>query len=233
MADNRQSIAQQFVSVLGRQATPEELDHFSKFVDDGHLDPTEVAQVLQATPEFQNTLLQKQGGQYGDLLAANDSRTLSQAAGSLNATLAGMGRQGSSALESGLAQQAGNLAAQRQSALAAFYGRGLQNNASLAQSQGADMIGRGYGLRDESRHRNQMIEDYYRQQNDYNTAKKSAGGWNAITPEFGVNAALGLGGKLGAAMIGGSMGGGLFGGSSGGGVSVLERQKMGPSWNGW
>jgi hypothetical protein len=203
--ESRQAVAQQFVSILGRRATPEELDHFGKFIDQGHLDPTEIGQVLQSSPEYQNTLLKQQGQQYGDMLAQGDEAQLGRANSQITAQLARAGRSGSSALESGLAQAAGGLAQQRQSALAAFYGRGLQQNAGLGQQMGAGALSRGYGLRDEARQRNYQIEDYYRQQNDYNNYQNAHSGWNAITPEFALTQGVKALGAIGSGAAAGFM----------------------------
>lgn len=229
----RQAVAQQYVNVLGRQASPFEIDNLSKFIEDGHLNPEEVGQIIQSFPEYQNTLLQKNGQQYSDLLAANDARTLGQAAQTGNAALAGLGRQGSSALDMGIASQAGNLAAQRQNAIAAFYGKGLQNNMGLSQMYGQNALARGYGLRDESRQRNYQIEDYYRQQNDYNNAlpgqatRNLQGKLTGIALNAGQNflgGMMGQGAQQAMAASGGSGLGGLFAGGLAG-LSDIRAKK--------
>lgn len=215
MADNRQSVAQQFMSILGRQASGEELSYLTKFLDDGDLSAAEVGQFLQSTPEYQDALLKKQGGEYSQMLAQGDEAALGQAQGVITSNLARAGRSGSSALQSGLAQAAGGLAQRRQSALAEFYGRGLRNNAGMTATMGQGALNRGYGLRDERRQRNYSIEDYYRQKNDYEDAKNASSGFRGLNAaDLTVGAIKGIG-NLGAAYLGGraygaGMKGGLF-----------------------
>ena len=219
MPANRQAVAQQFVQVLGRQARPEELDYFTKFLNEGSIQPHEVGQALQGLPEYQDALMRKQGGEYENLLAAGDARILDRAGGQITAQLARQGRSGSSALESGLAQAAGGLAQQRQSALAQFYGRGMQNTAGLYQSGAQNALERGYGVRDE-------LQNFYNAKEIANANRHAYEGYlnraNAMQRRRGVGSAIGAGvGALGGFFAGGPMGamaGGSLGGSIGGGL---------------
>lgn len=219
------AINAQFQQILGRIPTPEEAAYFQKFIDAGDLGEHEIGQILQATPEYQSAQLTKNTAQFGQTLQANDSAVLSQAADRFGAQaqskFAGLGRPNSSAMAAQVFSQggqlAGNLAQSRQSALADFYGNGLRTNAANAAAQGQGAVDRGYGLRDERRQRGYQIEDYYRMKNDYQDEKNASSGWNAITPEFAVSQAIGIGGALGGSYLGGigagrgMAGKGLFG----------------------
>jgi hypothetical protein len=196
-------IVGQFQNILGRAPTQSEINYFSKFIGEGQLQEQEIGQILQSTPEFQQTLLQKNTQQFGDQLNQQNSAILDQAAAATNSRFASLGRSGSSAMAASVAQAGGQLAQQRQSALAQFYGQGLQNNAANQYRQGQDALSRGYGRQEEARGRSYQMDDYYRQQNDYNTAKKSSSGWNAITPEFVAGGLFSVGGKAAAAYTGG------------------------------
>lgn len=220
-------INRQFQELLGRAPSSDEMDYFNKFINEGSLQAEEIGQILQSLPEYQQRKLETDTSAYNDRLTANDDKFLSNATdrigAQVNSRFAGMGRPVSSALAASTFGQAGQVAQglqqNRQSLLADFYGRGLNRNAALGVDQGQGAKARGYGLRDESRHRAWDIEDYYRQQNDFNNYQNSKSGWNAITPEFAVNAAIGAAGKIGAAYAGGYAGSrGAKAGQSGGGL---------------
>lgn len=152
-------INEQFRSILGRAPTQAETDYFQKFLSEGSIQPYEVGQILQATPEFQQARLQKDTADYGQKLQESDNQIMQRGADIAGAQaasrFAGLGRPNSSALAASVFGQQGQLATglaqQRQSALASFYGQGLQNNASLYQQGGQNGLERAYGLRDESR----------------------------------------------------------------------------------
>lgn len=210
----------QFQQILGRAPTPDELAFFNKYLNSGDLGAHEIGQVLQNTPEYQNSLLTKNLGQYGDVLQANDSKVLQQGADVAGtqaiSRFASLGRPNSSAMAAQVfgktGQLAGQLAQSRQSALADFYGRGLQQNAALGAQNGQSALSRAYFTADRRHQEDQDQYWYNRQQNDFNNAKNAAGGWNAITPEFGVNALVGVGGKVLGSYAGGraAAGKGLF-----------------------
>lgn len=171
--DNRGSVNNLFLQHLGRAGTPEELDYLTRFINEGHLNPAEVGNYLQSIPEYQQGQLTRDTAAYGAELDKGTAPVLDQAAARINSQFAGQGRPISSAQGGALAQVAQNLAMNKQSALADFYGKGITMNRSAMVGMGKDAINRGYGLRDEARQRQYQIEDYYREQNDYNTAQNS------------------------------------------------------------
>lgn len=234
MALDTSSISLQFKNVLGRVPTQAEMDYLGKFMSEGSLGAHEIGQILQATPEYQNTQLQKNLGQYGDVLQASDTQSLQRGADIAGAQaqsrFAGLGRPGSSALAASVfgstGQMASDLAAKRQSALASFYGQGLQTNAAMGAGQGQGLLERGYGLRDETRQRQYQIEDrnYMKQLYDEYASKQSrAQRRGALGGLVGGAGGAALGGALGnylapgvGGMAGARLGAGL--GQSAGGL---------------
>lgn len=226
-------VADQFARVLGRAPSEAETQYFQKFLDEKSIQDHEIGQILQASPEYQNTQLGKDTAAYGQKLAANDQQILEQGAGIAGAQatsrFAGLGRPNSSALAASVfgqtGQLAGNLAQSRQTALASFYGQGLQRNAALGVQGGQGAIERGYGLRDETRQRAYDVEDrnYMKTVYDEYQARQSrnqrnqafggllGGGAGAL---IGAGGGALLGGPAGA-MAGSRLGAGIGGGAGG------------------
>jgi len=220
-------IASQFQSILGRAPTTAEAEYFNKFLTEGSIQAHEVGQILQATPEFQQTQLQKNTTDFGQKLQAGDERIMQQGADIAGAQatsrFAGLGRPNSSALAASVFSQqgqlAGNLAQSRQSALADFYGRGLQQNQALYQQGGQSGLDRAYGLRDETRQFGQQMQLAKYQQDNYNNYLSQA---NRAKKRQGMGAAIGAGiggiagayggpmGSMAGASAGAQVGGGLF-----------------------
>lgn len=205
MSADYNALNDQFQQLLGRQISPDEFQYLGKFMNEGNLQGHEIGQLVQSLPEYQNNLLNKNTAQFGQQLNAQNQAILGQAGAEANSRFASLGRPNTSAIGASILQAGGQLAQQRQSALADFYGRGLQQNAALGVQQGQNALNRGYGLRDETRQRGYQIEDYYRQQNDFNNYQNAHSGWNAITPEFVASGLFSIGGKAAAAATGGAI----------------------------
>lgn len=219
MADNRQAVGEQYLQVLGRQARPEELDYLSRFIDQGELSALEVGQFLQSLPEFQQTRLDQDTKRYSDLLAGSDRQILDQAGAAINSRFASLGRPVSSAQGGALAQVGQNLAMQRQSALANFYGQGLQRNSMNQFGMGQESLGRAYALQGEKRNQaweREMFNISLDAQRDAeNRSTKDYLG------KYAMQVGLGLAGAGGKALAfkaggGGAAAGGGAGGSGGG-----------------
>lgn len=191
---------------LGRAATPDEIQYLNRFVQEGHIHPGEIGSIIQSMPEYQQKMLEQNTDAYGQKLNAQNGAILDQTAAKINSNFASLGRPVSSAMGASLTQAGGQLAQRNQSLLADFYGRGLQQNQSYQQNYGNAALDRGYARDSEQRQRDYQIEDYYRQQNDFNNYQNAHSGWNAITPEFAVGATLNGLGKVGAAYAGGMAG---------------------------
>ena len=202
-----------FQQYLGRAPSTGEMQFINNALERQDLDLGEVQQFIQGLPEAQQRRLGDQTGMLNQQLAQGEQlsldNVLNRAIPQVNARLAGLGRQNSSAFEGALAQQvgqqAGQLGARRQDALANFYGGGLSNIAQQYAnlSQGAQQ--RGYQQRDMKTRRAWDIEDYYRQQNDQNNYENAHSGWNAITPQVGLQ--MGLNGAASAMSAYGSYAG--------------------------
>ena len=173
-----QSIIDQFQRVLGRAPRPDEVSYFTKFLNEETLSPLEIGQILQSSPEYQQTLLKRQGQEYEGYLAASDAHNLGRAQEDITSQYRNLGRPDSSGVAGAFASAAKDLAARRQDALASFYGGGLQNISGAYSQQGQGAQQRGYALTDRRQQRAWDLEDYYRQRDDYNAAMKSQSGMN-------------------------------------------------------
>lgn len=154
------ALQDQFTRLLGREPRQDELDFFKKFIDQGELTEFEVGQILQSTPEFQQTQLRTQGQELGQQLAQGDERILGRAADQIQSRFRRQGRAGSSGESAQFAQTAGNLAAQRQQQLAGFFGQGLGGIRQLGVQQGLGAQERGFGVRSDLLNRSRQLEDF-------------------------------------------------------------------------
>lgn len=216
-----------FQQYLGRAATPDEAAYLQKYINDGNLQAGEIGTILQSHPEYQAKQLESNLGKYEQMMQTNDQAALQRGADIAGAQatsrFASLGRPNSSAMAAQVFGQTGKmaqgLAEQRQAALADFYGRGLENNASMAASQGQNTLGQAYGMRRANIQRQWDIADYDRQQNDYNNYVNSANRSKRASALLGFGGAA-AGGVVGAvaggpmgAVVGSSIGsklGGLF-----------------------
>ena len=192
----------QFQQILGRAPSPDEAAFFQKFLSEGSIQPHEIGQILQATPEYQQSQLTKNAADFGTQLNAQNESILNQAGAAANSRFASLGRPVTSAQGASVLQAGGQLAQQRQSALASFYGQGLQNNAALGVQQGAGALERGYGMRDETRQFGQQLQLARYNQNNYNDYL------NQANRRSRSRALTGFAGAAGGALIGGLVPGG-------------------------
>lgn len=221
------AIQDQFQQILGRTPTAAEVEYLSKFITEGSLQEHEIGQILQASPEYQQTRLEKDTTAYGQKLQASDDQVLARGADVAGAQatsrFAGLGRPNSSALAASVygqtGQLAGDLASRRQSALADFYGQGLKQNAALYKQGGQSALERGYGLRDETRQFGQQMQLAKYQQDNFNSYLDQA---NRNQKRSALGGAIGAGiggiagsyggpaGAMAGASIGSKFGSGLF-----------------------
>ena len=215
MAYGHSDIAAQYREILGRAPSPAEVDFLTKFLQEGSIQPHEIGQLLQASPEYQNTLLEKNTGALERRLGASDADILGKTGAAINSQFAGLGRPVSSGQVGALAQAGQSLAQGRQAALADFYGRGLQRNASLYEEGGRNALERGYGLRDETRQFGQQKTlaaiakanyDNYLNQSNRNQRRRGIGAiaGGLLGAGLGGFAGAGAGSQIGAGI------GGLF-----------------------
>mgnify|MGYP001561664900 FL=1 len=208
-------IGTQFQEALGREAKPEEIAYFEKFMKEGQLDPYEVGQILKSTPEAQTSLQKKQYEELSGQLGKYDEQLLGQAQSQLTGQYRQMGRPFTSAYDNAFAQAAQQLAMNRQPFMTQYLAGGQGDLRSQYLGAGQQAIGRGYGLRDETRQRGYALEDYYRQADYYNNLMNQQNRWNKNQALFGAGGAL-LGAGIGAVVPGGGMDGAQLGGQLGG-----------------
>lgn len=165
-----QDIGEQFTRILGREPRKDEIDFFDKFIKENNLQPYEIGQILQSSPEYQNKLAETQQGkqlsEFQNLLGFGDQQILGQAQDMLTGQFARQGRAGSSGYVSAFANAARDLALNRQNSLANFYGAtvpGINNQLrGISLEQGQAGLARGFGLAAEKRQRGYDLEDFYR-----------------------------------------------------------------------
>lgn len=219
-------VAQALRQGLGRNPTQSEIDQYSKYIKTGDLTYGEIGQIAQGLPEADRARLDTYATQYGNALGANDQQFLSQAADTFgakaNSQFASMGRPNSSAMAAQVfgqgGQLAGQLAQQRQSQIAAFYGQGLQNNMGAFRDQGQDALHRAYSLQDGRTAFNRGLLGYQTQRNDYGVDLENQSRMNqrdAFNKLGGSLIGAGLGSMGGGGMAGARLGAGI-GGQAGG-----------------
>jgi len=172
MAKNDRAIREQFMRVLGRDARPDEIEFFNGFLAENDLTPFDVGEIIAGHPEAQQTRLNQQTDQYGQMLGKYDDQILGQAQKTLQGQFARMGRPSSTGYTAAFSNAARDVAMARQGQLAQFYGGGLQGLQNQYMAAGSSQVPRALGLRDERRQRGWAIDDYYRAQNDYNSAMR-------------------------------------------------------------
>ena len=212
-------VSQALQQGLGRVPTQNEIDQYSKYVKTGDLDYGEISQIAQGLPEADKARLEQYATQFGDKLNAQNGAIIDQAANAASSKFASLGRPNTSAMGASVLQAGGQLAQQRQSALADFYGRGLGNNMLAFRGQGQDALNRAQSLGDSRTAYNRGLSGYQTQRNDYGTdlynqeLKNKRQAYNQFGGSLigaGIGGALGGtgGARLGAGI--GGQAGGLF-----------------------
>jgi hypothetical protein len=213
---NQSDIDQLFQQFLGRTGTSDEHSFLSGYVKKNYISPYEIGQYLQGTPEAQGSRLKQYGQQYSDALGAQDTAILGRAADAANGTFAQQGRQFSTGQGSAVLQAGQQLAQDRNSSLAAFYGGGYQNLMGSYENQGQGALDRAYGLKDAYRQHAWDLQTYGMQQNDFN---------NYLNATNRMNRQQGFGSAIGS--IGGGIAGAYFGGPLGAGVGAKAGGSLG------
>lgn len=191
-----------FKEYFGRDATPDELNYYNKFISQEGMTPYEVGQSLQATPEYQNKLFQQQIPQLEQMYARNDERMLGQAGDALARRFA---QQGRTTTGSGYTQAymnaARDLAARRNTQLADFYQGGLNQMRQIPYAQGQGATQRQYGIRDSNTDWQRQLQMYQLQKSDYDNYLNQANR-RARNQGIGSLVGSGLGAAAGFAMPG-------------------------------
>ena len=216
ISDN--DISQSYQSILGRAPTAQEIEQFKRFGSTGAVDLTaaDIAEIIGGLPEAQEKTLGRFGQQYGQQLAGNDQQMLDMAGKSLTQQFNQLGRgTDTSAYINAFAGAARDLAMQRQSTLAQFYGQGYQG--IMGQQVGQSQANRQFGLSNLSRdyERNVQRDLMNRHGDQYQDMLNKQSRQNKAGAIMGL-AGAGLGAATGALVPGGGLAGARFGGSLGG-----------------
>ena len=167
-------------TVLGRDATPDEAAYFAKELAQGKT-AYELQQELMSLPEYQRIQAGKDREALGAELLGQQQQAFEKATPSIISSFMKSGRLGSSGLNSALAKAQQELEQQRQGYLGQVgYAdvSGIRNqaynafqnyNAPFQQTYNpANIFGQQMTFGQQNLQRQQQIDDYTRQQNDYN-----------------------------------------------------------------
>lgn len=198
-------------SMYGRDATQDELNHYSTLIASGQADPYEIQQFIQSTPEYQNAQDKQFRSGLDTELQKSDTDFFNTQKGNIAQQFAMMGRATSPALDVALTQLASQLNSERGKYMAQLsasqYG-GNKNAAldeySATRSGVKDRINQNtsgiYGNNQALTKRLQDITDYNTQANAWGDAQSRYGskpGWMDYL-NAGANVAN-AGAKVGAA----------------------------------
>ncbi len=211
-----------FKSMLGRDATEDEKQHFGQLMATGNVDAYGINQFLQGTPEYQGIQDQKFQTDINQKLTDTDVNFFNKAKQGVISQFMQQGTANSSALDSALADLMGQIADKRSQYMADLsvgqYGRNQDlalNNYGSSMNQ--YLSDQQYN-RDQSQKnmdyltgRSNELTDYNTMKNDYMNFANSAGsGSNAMGGALmggvsgaGAGASLGPWGAVGGGIIGG------------------------------
>lgn len=213
-------------SLLSRGATQQELDYFGKLLASGEVDPYELDQFIQQTPEYRGIQDKSFREGLNQELTAYDTEAFGREKENVISRFAQAGRLNSPALDYALTDLMGKISSERSRYLAGVSADQYAGNKTAAREDYRTNLDRMFGEQDYGRARQDQLEDLYRnrgyevgdyltQRSDYMDAlgrmqQKRKGGGNIFSGALG-GAAVGgsVGGPWGAAL--GGVGGGLFG----------------------
>lgn len=225
---------QQFKSMLGRDATQEEINHFGSLMATGNVNAYQLQDFLRGTPEYQQAQDKQFRSGVSQELEQSDARYFDRAKQGLLSHFMQQGTGGSSALDSALADMMGQIAEKRQGFLTNLSAQQYGQNKDLAlgnYQQSRDQYfneqsyRRGQSQREQDyyRGRSDNLTDYNRQMSDYMNYMNSQGG------RRGSNTGQMIGGLLGAGIGGfasrspqGAAAGYQIGSGLGGGYDYLN-----------
>lgn len=167
------TIDQMYQDLLARGATPAELEHLGTMMATGEIDPYEIQQFIQATPEYQTAQTERNVSKLGDVLKGYDTSYFKQMAPEIMSQYAKAGIQHSPALDYALTNLQSQIANKRGEYLAGLTYEGSQR----AQNQ---------QMSDYGNTMNQYLSDlnYQRQLRDMEKQALRDRSWNAI--DYGI-----------------------------------------------
>lgn len=169
---------QQFKSMLGRDATQEEINHFGSLMATGNVNAYQLQDFLRGTPEYQQAQDKQFRSGVSQELEQSDARYFDRAKQGLLSHFMQQGTGGSSALDSALADMMGQIAEKRQGFLTNLSAQQYGQNKDLAlgnyQNAREDYFGeqayrRGQAQKQQDYYqgRSDNLTDYNRQRQDY------------------------------------------------------------------
>lgn len=193
-----------YQDLLKRGASDAEVQHFGGLLASGEVDPYELRQFIQATPEYQTSQDTAFRSTLGNELADLDTKAFGRQKEDVISRFASAGRLGSSALDFALTDLMGKIAEKRQGFLANLSASQYGSNKENARADYGNLLSNmdtnkkyEWGLQDQNRQRGWNVTDYNRQQQDYLRALQSmkTGGWreDLNTAFNGLNAAANVG----------------------------------------
>lgn len=195
--DISKNVSQQFQTILGRDATPDELQHFTEAIRSNQTDTYGLSAFLKQQPEYTNAQDKQFRGGLNDELAGYDQKAFDRMKGDVMQDYASRGINNSPSLDYALTDLMGKLAENRGKYLASISTAQYGGNKDLAvggyrntldqmyannQSQrqgnmayGQDLINRGFAG-----------ADYGQQMRDYMNQMNSNRGYNNTlhTPDY-------------------------------------------------
>lgn len=171
-------ITQTFQSMLGRAPTQDELNHFGGLFATGNVDAYQLQDFLRGTPEYQTAQDAQFRKGLDTELQNNDINFFNRAKQSVISQFLNQGIGTSTALDSALADLAGQISQQRSGFLANLSANQYQGNKNLALGnyQGAQnqyLANQNYNRQNALNQQNYLtsrgneLSDYNRQMNDY------------------------------------------------------------------
>jgi len=135
-----------YQQALGREPNNNEIEQFKKYLEAGDLQYQDVAEIVSGLPEAQKSRLNAYTTDLEQRLGANDQAILGRGLEQLESRYRQLGRSESTGLASSFARTAGDLALERQGALNAFYGGGLNSLQNAYSQRATESRARGYDL---------------------------------------------------------------------------------------
>ena len=215
-------VNQQFQGMLGRQATPEEINHFGGLLASGNTDAYQLQDFLRGTTEFQGAEDKKFRGGLASELEGYDTSFFNKAKENVISRFGDTGglQNRSSALDFALTDLMGQIAEKRGSYLANLSSQQYGGNKDLAlgnyrgaQDQYLNEMnqrrGNSYNQFLGNQNRANEIGDYYRQAEDY---RQSQQGRDALHTRDWINLGLYAGNTTAQAYVASQTGGASMGG---------------------
>lgn len=153
----KSQISQQFQSILGRDATQDEVSHFAEAIQSGQTDAYGLASFLKTQPEYTNAKDKEFRGSLNSELEGYDKSSFDQNKGDIIADYAKRGFANSPSLDYALTDMLGKLAENRGKFLSTVSAQQYGSNKDLATGTYKSTVDRMY---DEDRSRRSGYEEY-------------------------------------------------------------------------